>query len=122
MPIHERVKSYSVTELQSNVVDYRHVVRLTLESGHPVFIGFPPVVPDPPFTVSGTGTTAYLPADEFDRVWRMLQSEQPLFFTALDLFGLRTVNLSSDAEPLGEGPADDSALAAAMAGAKASAP
>ncbi|MGN6300705.1 MAG: hypothetical protein ACTHN8_06370 [Angustibacter sp.] len=115
MAINERITSYSVTELESNVVSYRHVVRLTLESGERVFIGFPPVVPTPPFTTSASGTTAFMPAEEFDRVWRLLQTEQPVFFTALDLFGLTTVNLSTDAEPLGEGPADDSALVGALA-------
>ena len=115
MPLNERITTYSVTELESNVVSYRHVVRLTLESGHKVFIGFPDVVPNPPFTTSAAGTTAFMPADEFDRVWRMLQTEQPVFFTALNLFGLITVNLSTDAEPLGEGPADDSDLVSALA-------
>ncbi len=122
MPINERITSYSVTELQSNVVSYRHVVRLTLESGHKVFIGFPPVVPSPPFTTSTSGTTAYLAADEFDRVWRLLQTEQPAFFTALNLLGLTTVNISTDAEPLGEGPADDSALVSALADQRTAAP
>lgn len=122
MPINERIASYSVTELESNVVSYRHVVRLTLESGHKVFIGFPAVVPNPPFTTSASGTTAFMPAEEFDRVWRLLQTEQPAFFTALGLLGLTTVNISTDAEPLGEGPADDSALVSALAGQRTATP
>lgn len=122
MPINERITTYSVTELESNVVSYRHVVRLTLESGHKVFIGFPTVVPDPTFTTTAAGTTAFLPAEEFDRVWRLLQTEQPAFFTALNLFGLSTVNISTDAEPLGEGPADDSDLVSALAAQRAATP
>ncbi len=44
----------------------------------------------------------------------LLQTEAPLFVTAFSLLGIRAFNLSSDQEPVGEGPADDDALVQLM--------
>jgi hypothetical protein len=109
MPIQEKVTSYSVAELRNDAVKYRQVVRLTTETGHQAFIAFPEFPPDNWLTVSGATSNVYLEQDEFDRVHRLLQSENPLFFTAFNLFG-RVFNLSTTEELPGEGPADDDAL------------
>jgi hypothetical protein len=58
----------------------------------------------------GTNTTAYLERGEFDRVHHLLQTETPLFFTSLNLLGIRAFSLSTGSELPGEGPADDEAL------------
>jgi hypothetical protein len=109
MPIQEKVTSYSVAELRNDAVKYRQVVRLTTETGHQAFIAFPEFPPDNWLTVSGATSNVYLEQDEFDRVHHLLQSENPLFFTAFNLFG-RVFNLSTTEELPGEGPADDDAL------------
>jgi hypothetical protein len=110
MPIQEPVTSYSVAELRNDVVKYRQVVRLTTETGHQAFIAFPEVPPDDWLTFSGETSNVYLEEGEFDRVHHLLQSENPVFYTALNLLGIRAFNLSTTAELPGEGPADDDAL------------
>ncbi len=110
MPIQERVTNYTVAQLKNDVVSYQQVVKLTTESGHNVFIAFPDNPPAQWLTITGTNTTAYLERGEFDRIHRLLQTESPLFFTSLNLFGIRAFNLTSGSELPGEGPADDDAL------------
>jgi hypothetical protein len=110
MPIQERVTNYTVAQLKNDVVSYQQVVKLTTESGHNVFIAFPDNPPAQWLTITGTNTTAYLERGEFDRIHRLLQTESPLFFTSLNLFGIRAFNLTSGSELPGEGPADDEAL------------
>jgi len=109
MPIQERVTSYSVTELRNSLVNYRHVVRLTTESGHQAFLAFPEVPPDNWLTISGPSSTVFLEQREFDHVHRLLQTESPIFYTAFNLIG-SAFNLSTTAELPGEGPADDDVL------------
>ncbi|MGN6613375.1 MAG: hypothetical protein ACTHLJ_16540 [Angustibacter sp.] len=110
VPFNERVESYTVSLIQNDVVDYQQVVRLRLESGHQVFLAFPSVLPQPPVSFSAGNTTAFLRREEFDRIHQLLQTEAPLYFTALSLLGINAVNLSTDREPVGEGPADHDAL------------
>jgi hypothetical protein len=115
MPIAERVTDYSVALLRNDVVDYQQVVKLTTETGHRVFIAFPEQPPADWLTITGSDTTAYLERGEFDRIHHLLQTEAPLFFTSINLLGLRAFNLSTGAELPGEGPADDEALVQVMA-------
>ena len=91
MAIQELVTAYTVTTLRSDLVDYRRVIRLTTETGHQAFLAFPPQPPADWLTVSGPTSTAYLERDEFDRVYHVLQSEAPVFYTALNLFGIGIV-------------------------------
>jgi hypothetical protein len=111
MAINERVTNYSVAQLKNDVVDYQQLVNLTTETGGHVSIAFPDNPPAEWLTFSGAATTVYLQSGEFDRVHHLLQTEAPLFFTALNLFGLRAFSLSTGTELPGEGPADDDALA-----------
>jgi hypothetical protein len=79
MPIAERVTDYSVALLKNDVVDYRQVIKLTTETGHKVFIGFPEQPPAQRLTITGSNTTSYLQQGEFDRIHHPLQTESPLF-------------------------------------------
>jgi hypothetical protein len=115
MPIQEPVTNYTVAQLKNDIVSYQQVVNLTTESGHKVFIAFPDNPPAQWLTITGTNTTAYLERGEFDRIHRLLQTESPLFFTSLNLFGIRAFDLTSGSELPGEGPADDEALAQLVA-------
>lgn len=110
MAIQERVTAYSVSTLRNDLVGYRRVIRLTTETGHQAFLAFPAQPPADWLSVSGPTSTAFLERDEFDRVYHVLQSEAPVFYTALNLFGIRAVNISTTPELPGEGPADDDAL------------
>jgi len=111
MAIQERVTAYSVSTLRNDLVDYRRVIRLTTETGHQAFLAFPAQPPAAWLTFSGPTSTVFLERDEFDRIYHVLQSEAPVFYTALNLFGIRAVNVSTTPELPGEGPADDDALA-----------
>jgi hypothetical protein len=109
MPFSERVTDYTIAQLKNEVVNYQQVVKFTTESGHQVFIGFPDRPPAQWLTVTETNTTAFLERGEFDRIYHLLQSETPLFFTSAFFFG-PVFNLSTGSELPGEGPADDDAL------------
>src|SRR6478672_10685536 len=122
MPFSERVSSYTVTELHNDIVDYDQVVRLLLDDGEHVFIAFPTTPPQDWLRFGQGTTTVFLQRAEFDRVHRLLQPEAPLFVTAFNLIGIRAFNLSSDQEPLGEGPADHDALVGLMQRYRASTP
>jgi hypothetical protein len=110
MPIAEQVTDYTVALLKNDVVDYRRVIKLTTETGHKVFIGFLEQPPGQWLTITGSNTTAYLQRGEFDRIYHLLQTESPLFFTSSFFIG-PVLNLSTGTELPGEGPADDEALA-----------
>jgi hypothetical protein len=106
MPINERVDKYTVAVLKNNVVNYQYKIDLTLESGHQVDLLFPEVPPSDFLTITGNQTNAFMAAREYREVYRLLQTETPVFFTALKVLGLSTVVLSSGPESLGEGPSD----------------
>jgi hypothetical protein len=111
MPFQERVTNYTITQLKNDIVNYQQVVKLATETGHQVFIAFPDVPPAEWLTITGANTTAYLERGEFDRIHHLLQTEAPLFFTSINVIGIRAFNLSTGIEAPGEGPADDNALA-----------
>ena len=103
MAFGEQITSFSVQMGHTNVVDWNYVIRLTLASGRQVTIMFPE---NPPadFVTFGTGfTNVWLAEKQFEQVWHLLQSEEPVFFGALDLFGLKTAMLSTNPEHLGSG-------------------
>ena len=114
MAIHEQVTDYTVVQLNNDAVEFQQIVNLTTETGGRVVMVFPDNPPAEWLTFNGANTTVYLERGEFDRVHRLLQTEAPLFFSAIDLFGLRAFNLSTGPELPGEGPADDDALVQLM--------
>jgi hypothetical protein len=86
---------------------------LKLESGTTVYIGFPVDRPDNWLQFPSGAINIYMTADEYDNVYHILQTEDPVFCTALDLFGLQVgaVHTQLDlsiGEPTGEGYQDHS--------------
>jgi len=111
MAIADKVERYEVYIDQNNYVDYYRLIRLSLESGGTAFIGFPAVRPPNWLQFNGNSTTLYMTADEFTDLYHLLQSEAPVFFTALDFFGLEVGAVHteldlSQGEPPGEGDED----------------
>ena len=111
MAIADKVEKYEVFIDQNNFVDYYRSIRLSLESGGTAFIGFPAVRPVDWLQFDGSATTLYMTADEFTDVYHLLQSEAPVFFTALDLWGFEVGAVHteldlSQGEPPGEGDED----------------
>src|SRR5205823_6132009 len=116
MPLFEEITKYSARVGRSDLTDFGRSLSLTLESGGTAFIGFPPVPPDDWLQFNGSSTTVFLAADEYDDVYHLLQTESPVFFTALDLVGLRAAAVHTEldlsrGEPTGEGY-DDTSLEA----------
>jgi hypothetical protein len=111
MAIADKVERYEVHVGQNNFLSYVKSIRLSLESGGTAFLGFPETRPVNWLQFNGSETTVYMTADEFDQVYHLLQTESPVFFTALDFFGLQvgTIHTELDlahGEPTGEGEED----------------
>lgn len=119
MAIADKVERYEVYIDQNNFVDYYRSIRLSLESGGTAFIGFPAVRPPNWLQFNGSSTTLYMTTDEFTDVYDLLQSESPVFFTALNFLGLEVGAVHteldlSQGEPPGEGDEDHTQSLAAL--------
>ena len=121
MAIQEKVTDYSVVTLRNDIVAYRRVIRLTTETGHRAFLAFPEHPPADWLSLSAATSNVFLERDEFDRVYHLLQSEAPVFYTAINVIGIRAFNLSTSQELPGEGNADDDALSELAAEARGAA-
>lgn len=117
MPIFDKVIKYSVSVLRSNLQSATHQIRLTLESGGTASISFTETLPNDFLQLSGSATNLSMTTDQFTDVYHVLQSESPVFFTALDLFGIRTGSVHTEldlgiGETPGEGDQDPQSLEA----------
>ena len=113
MAIAERITSYNARVTQTNFLSYTRVITMKLESGTTVFIGFPEVRPNDWLQFAPNVITLYMTADQYDDVYHILQTEKPVFCTALDLFGLQVGAVHTEldlsiGEPTGEGYQDQS--------------
>jgi len=113
MAIAERVLRYSARVLQSSFLDYGRTITLSLESGTSVFIEFPAIRPADWLQFSPGAITIAMTADLYHDVYHLLQTEDPVFCTALDLFGLQVGAVHTEldlslGEPTGEGYRDGS--------------
>ena len=111
MPIEDKVESYAVHVAQNNFLPFNQTIRLRLASGGTAFIAFPPVRPPNFLQLNGASTNLFMPRDQFDDVYHLLQTESPVFFTALDLLGFQVGAVHTEldlsvGEPPGEGEAD----------------
>lgn len=99
MPIFDRITHHSVSVLRSSLVAATRQVRLRLESGGSASISFVDTLPDDFLRFTGAGTSLFMTADQFEDVHRLLRSESDVFFTALDLLGIRTGSVHIRLEP-----------------------
>jgi hypothetical protein len=119
MAIADKIETYEVYISQNNYVDYTRSIRLSLESGGTAFIAFPAVRPANWLQLNGNSTVLYMTLDEFSDVYHLLQSEAPVFFTALNLLGLEVGAVHTEldlaeGEPPGEGEEDHTQSLAAL--------
>lgn len=121
MPIFDKVIKYSVSVFRRNALPNippsTRQIRLTLESGGTASIDFTPTLPSNFLRFSGSATALVMTTDQFADVYKVLQSESPVFFTALDLLGIRIGSVHTeldldDGETPGEGDQDPQSLAA----------
>src|SRR5438045_977053 len=92
MPLQDKIVKYSVYVAHNDFVDFQRVIDLRLESGGTATIAFPANPPNDWLQFSGSHTTLYMTQDEFGDVSRLLRAENPflpIFFTALNLDGIR---------------------------------
>jgi hypothetical protein len=111
MAIADKVERYEIFIDQNDYVDYYRSIRLSLESGGEAFIGFPAVRPPNWLQFNGNDIVLYMTDDQFTDVYHLVQSEAPVFVTALSFFGLdvgavHTELDLSKGEPPGEGDED----------------
>ena len=117
MPIEDKVETYSVRLAQDNFLNVFRSIRLSLESGGTAFITFPKVRPVNFLEFVGSATNLSMTEDQFTDVYHLLQSESPVFFTALNFLGLQVgavhteLDLSAGETP-GEGDQDPQTLEA----------
>ena len=126
MAIEDKIETYSVHISQNNFVNYFRSIRLSLESGGTAFIAFPKVRPNDWLQLNGASTNVFMTEDQFDDVYHVLQTESPVFFTALNLFGLQVGAVHTEldlslGEPTGEGVEDAQSLEALVRRAKSQA-
>ena len=113
MAIAERILSYSARVIRTNYLDHTRQLTLKLESGTVVWLLFPPVQPVNWLQFSSGQITISMTAADYDDVYHLLQTEKPVFCTALNLFGLEVGSVHTEldlslGEPTGEGYADQS--------------
>jgi hypothetical protein len=117
MAIEDKIESYSVSVSRSSFRPETRVIRLRLESGGTAFIGFHESPPQNFVQFAGPATNLFLANDQFEDLYHVLQTESPVFFTALDLLGFKigAVHTELDlaaGEPPGEGETDPQSLEA----------
>lgn len=114
MAIMELVTSYNVRVTQSNLTAATREIQLKLEFGSTVSIFFAPVRPSVWLSFPAPGVIEiWMTQDQFADVHRVLQTEDPVYCTALDLFGLQVGSVHTEldlslGEPTGEGYRDGS--------------
>lgn len=113
MAIAEQIATYSVWVAQTDYLTYTRVINLRLATGTTVYIGFPETRPADWLQISPGAINIFMTADQYDNVYHMLQTEDPVFCTALDLFGMQVGAVHTEldlsiGEPTGEGYRDQS--------------
>ena len=124
MPLVDKIEKYTVSIFHNDIVDYDRSIRLSLESGGTAQILFPATRPQDWLQFSGPDTTLYLTAADYQDVYHLLQTESPVFFTALNFLGLRVGHVHTEldpaiGEPPGEGDRDANSLEAVIRQARA---
>lgn len=115
MPVNEEIEKYTVALFQDNLNDHDRAIRLTLSSGHTVSIQFLSKPPGDFLSITASSTTVKMPVGQYERVYHLLQTESPVFFTAFKVLGLSVARLSSDPEATGEGLEDAGVLTELLA-------
>jgi hypothetical protein len=110
----ELVTSDNVRVTQSNLTAATREIQLKLEFGSTVSIFFAPVRPSVWLSFPAPKVIEiWMTQDQFVDVHRVLQTEDPVYCTALDLFGLQVGSVHTQldlslGEPTGEGYRDGS--------------
>lgn len=109
----KEVTSYQVDVFRAPTLNYDRSVKLDLADGDSVSIAFPSAAPDDYVSIGAAFHQIKLPAHQFDEIVHMLQTENPVYFTAYELGSppIRFAGLSTGEESVGEGLVDADAVA-----------
>lgn len=118
MAVAERITSYTARVIQTNYLDFTRLLLLRLESGSRADFRFADSVPADWVRVS-PNLIVYLSSDRYRDVYHLLQTEDPVFCTGGDFFGLQIGSVHTEldldrGEPTGEGYEDTSLEAVVM--------
>lgn len=113
MVIAERITSYNVRVIQTNFLSHTRIIMLKTESGTTIHIAFPQVRPVDWLQFTPGAVSLFMTDDLYDDVYHMLQTEDPVFCTALNIFGFQVGSVHTEldlnsGEPTGEGYQDGS--------------
>lgn len=113
MAIFDRIIRYSVGIGRSDLANASHTIGLTLESGGTASLAFVQAPAANWLSFSGSATSVLLQIDAYADIYHLLQTEAPVFLTALELFGIKAAAVHTEldlgkGEPTGEGDDDRS--------------
>ena len=89
MAIQERVITYSVRVDRTDLGEYTRLLQLRLESGTVARLEFDPQPPADWLQFSTGVSTISMTKDQFSDAYQVLRTEESLFCTAINLFGIR---------------------------------
>jgi hypothetical protein len=109
MPIADKITKYSESVFRTNFDGITRQIRLNLASGGTATISFTDTLPADWLQFFGSDTSLYLTSDQFRDVHDLLETDSPVFFTALNLLGFAvgSVHTELDLSVGGEVPGDD---------------
>lgn len=108
------VDTYKIDVFASSTLNYTLAIRVELKpsgtsGAHTVSVRFPGSVPADNVNIGGGFTEVQLPISQFDRIYHLLQTEKPVFFTAYEYDAVRFAGFTTDPETTGEGFRDSNA-------------
>ena len=123
MALAERINTYTARIIQTNYLDFTRLLIAELESGSRVDFRFTDTVPADWLRIEPGAVAVYLASDRYKDVYHLLQTENPVFCTAGNFFGLEIGSVHTEldlakGEPTGEGY-DDRSLEAVVVRARA---
>ena len=104
----KEVTEYKVDVFESSTLSYDRSIRLDLADGDTVAISFPSVAPADFVNIGGAFHQIQMDAHKFDEIYHILQTENPVFFTAYEAGSpaIRFAGFSTSKESVGEGLVD----------------
>lgn len=123
MALAERITTYTARIIQTNYLDFTRLLIVELEFGSRVDFRFTDAVPADWLRIDQTSVAVYLASDRYKDVYHLLQTENPVFCTVGNFFGLQIGSVHTEldlarGEPTGEGY-DDRSLEAVVVRARA---
>ncbi|WP_347754017.1 hypothetical protein [Agrococcus sp. ProA11] len=107
----KEVTSYKVDVFAASTLSYDRSIRLELVDGDTVAVSFPGSPPSDYVSIGSSFHQVQLASHKFDEIYHMLQTENPVYFTAYETGSpaIRFVGFSTSTESVGEGFVDSDA-------------